>query len=440
MSNPLAVELNEIIQRESPQVFEMLSALGRELYFPKGILTQTAEAKQKAKQHNATIGIAKENGQAMYLDSVMRYFVDLKPDELLPYAPSPGRPDLRAKWKEMIVEKNPSLASKQVGLPVVTSGITHGLSVVADMFVDPGDVVMLPDMYWGNYNLIFAVRRGATVDNYPLFSPDGSGFDTEGFRRAVLSRAPDGKMIVVLNFPNNPTGYSVAEAEAEAIRNALEEAAAEHGCRIVVVCDDAYFGLFYEPQVLKESVFVRLADLHESILAIKLDGATKEDYVWGFRTGFLTFGSKIGTADSYLALEKKAGGLIRGTISNCAQISQSILLKAMSSEDYPRQRQEKFDLMSGRAVKVKEVLSQPRFASAWTPYPFNSGYFMCVKLNGLEAEAYRVHLLENYGVGVIASGKSDIRVAFSCIEEDQIESLFDTMLECAEEMKGNKAG
>ncbi len=439
MANQLAIELNEIIRRDNPLVFGMLSELGRELFFPKGILTQSAEAKQKATRYNATIGIAKESGQAMHLDSVMKHFADISADEILPYAPSPGRPDLRSKWKDLLVEKNPSLGSKAVSLPVVTNGITHGLSIVADMFVERGDVVVLPEMFWGNYNMIFGVRRGAATDHYPLFSADGSGFDTEGFRRAILKRAPENKLIVILNFPNNPTGYSVTEAEADAICNALREAA-EDDCDIVAVCDDAYFGLFYEPDVLKESLFVRLAGLHENILAVKLDGATKEDYVWGLRVGFLTYGIQGASAGTYEALEKKTGGVIRGTISNGPHLSQSVLLKAMSDEDYATQRQEKFAIMSARAAKVKQVLSQKQFAAAWTPYPFNSGYFMCVRLNGLEAEAFRLRLLEEYGIGVIATGGQDIRVAFSCIEVGEIAPLFDAMFECARKMKRAEVG
>ena len=61
----------------------------------------------------------------------------------------------------------------------------------------------------------------------------------------------------------------------------------------------------------------------------------------------------------------------------------------------------------------------------WTYYPFNSGYFMCLKLNNLDAETLRLHLLDQYGVGVIASNKTDIRVAFSCVEESDIEELFE---------------
>jgi hypothetical protein len=42
----------------------------------------------------------------------------------------------------------------------------------------------------------------------------------------------------------------------------------------------------------------------------------------------------------------------------------------------------------------------------------------------VEAEPLRVHLLEKFGVGVISIGKSDIRIAFSCIEKEDIRELF----------------
>jgi phosphoenolpyruvate carboxykinase (GTP) len=69
----LASELNEVIERENPHVFGMLSRLGKRLYFPKGILAQSEEAKDKAKHCNATIGIARENGKPMFLPSIMKY-------------------------------------------------------------------------------------------------------------------------------------------------------------------------------------------------------------------------------------------------------------------------------------------------------------------------------------------------------------------------------
>ena len=48
MMDPLTKELNSQIQKSSPSVFECLSDVGKQMFYPKGILTQSAEAKDKA--------------------------------------------------------------------------------------------------------------------------------------------------------------------------------------------------------------------------------------------------------------------------------------------------------------------------------------------------------------------------------------------------------
>jgi aspartate/methionine/tyrosine aminotransferase len=428
----LAAELNRSIEENAPAVMRLLSDLGKELYFPKGILTQTAEANQKATRYNATIGEARELQHSMGLAAIMRHFSDLGPDAVLPYAPAAGRADLRAAWREEIRQKNPSLGDTPVSMPVVTSGITHGLSTAADMFTDSGDLLLVPDQLWGNYLMTFSVKRGAQAKRYPLLDPD-EGFDIAGFRKVLDENAGRGKLVVLFNFPNNPTGYSITPAEADAIKDALVEVA-DGGCDIVSICDDAYFGLFYDDKVMKESLFTRLAAAHERLLAIKLDGATKEDFAWGLRVAFMTYGIGGGEG-AYEALEKKTAGCIRGTISNAPNVSQQLVLEAMSDPDYWAKKEEKFAVLRRRAVKMREVLAEPRFAAAWKSFPFNSGYFMCVRLNELNAEAYRVRLLNEYGVGVISTSESDIRIAFSCVDEADISDLFDVMLTCALEMK-----
>jgi len=215
--NPIAEELNRAIEGDNPHILDMLSDVGRNLYFPKGILSQTAEAKEKAHKLNATIGIATEKGRTMRLDSVMESISGIRAEESLGYAPSYGIPALRARWQEELYEKNPSLAGQRVSLPVVTNGITHGISVVGDVWVDPGDTVVVPDKMWGNYNLILGVRRGAVLRQYEMFS-ENSGFHLQAFENCINSEAAaGGKIIVLLNFPNNPTGYAITETEGDRI-------------------------------------------------------------------------------------------------------------------------------------------------------------------------------------------------------------------------------
>lgn len=423
--NTLAVQLNEKMQKENPAIYSMLSDLGKSLYYPKGILSQSAEASKKAHRFNATIGIAIENGEPMHFRHIQEK-VDYNPNDIYPYAPPQGKEALRSAWKEKLLKDNPSLQGKNFGLPIVTNALTHGLSIVADLFMDPGDVVITPDHYWGNYNTVFQVRRGGKVETFPLFNENG-GFDVDGFRTSLLKQT--GKAIVLLNFPNNPTGYTPSLQEGEAIVRVLKEVA-EGGLNLVVVLDDAYFGLFYENS-MKESLFALLAGAHPNILPVKIDGATKENYVWGLRVGFITYAAEPNVLE---ALEQKTKGIIRGTISSGSHISQTMILESLKSDEFEKEKQEKFNIMQGRANKTKEVLANEKFQTCWTYYPFNSGYFMCLKLHHIDAETLRLHLLDEYGVGVIASNKTDIRVAFSCVEEEDIEELFDIIFKGCQDL------
>ena len=428
--NPIAKKLNQDIEKGNPVLLEMMSDVGKKLFFPKGILSQGAEAKEKAHKINATLGIAKEKGRTMRFDSVMTAIKDIRPGESLIYAPSFGIPALRKKWQESIFEKNISLSGKKISLPIVTCGITHGISVFADVWVDPGDVVILPDMMWGNYNMILAIRNGAKISNYSIFTGNGE-FNLKAFEDKIREEAgKHKKLTVILNFPHNPSGYTVTEKEGNRIVEILISQA-EAGTNILAVTDDSYFGLFYEEESIKESLFARLSGKNSRLLAVKLDGCTKENFVWGLRVGFISYGCNfyVNPALLYEPLEKKTAGCVRGNISSASHLSQSIVLKSMLSDGYPAEKEEKFMILKKRAERVKEVLSDTKYKDAWDVHPFNSGYFMCLRLKSVDAERLRVHLLDKYGVGLISMDNKNLRVAFSCVEESDIKELFDIILQ-----------
>ena len=421
--NPLAVELNDIISHKSPAVFSLLSKRGKQIFFPKkGILAQAAEAKGKA--INATIGEAVEDDATpMRLESIASK-VSLNPKQVFPYAPSFGLPALREKWKTMIAQKNPSLLGKDYSLPVVSSALTHGLSMAGYLFLDEGDTLLIPDISWDNYSLIFGNGYGAKLETFPLFN--GDGLDLEGFRHALLAGEAQ-KKVVLFNFPNNPTGYSLTTNEAVQIQKIVLEAA-EKGHLIVAIIDDAYFGLVYENGIETESLFARLADVHSHVLAIKLDGPTKEDYVWGLRIGFMTYGIRLGTKELYTALEAKTAGAIRGNISNASHLGQSLLLQAYEASTYAAEKDVKFNTLNARYTAVKKTLAtHPEYAEQFEPLPFNSGYFMCVTLkNGLDCERVRQILLNEFDTGLInLSGV--LRIAFSAVSAEVIPVIFENI-------------
>lgn len=417
-----ALSLNNAIEKNNSNVLSMLSERGKNIFFPKlGILAQAAQA--KGKTINATIGEAVEdNGTSMHLPE-FDGLLNMPTANIFPYAPSFGKPELRSIWKESIYRKNPTLKDTIISNPIATNGLTHGLSMAGYLFANEGDTVLLSNHYWENYNLIFENNYGAKVSTFELFN--NGKFNTADFSKQ-LNAIEGEKIITLLNFPNNPAGYTPLVTEMKEIVAELKKLA-DNGKKVIVIIDDAYFGLVYEEKVFMESIFVELANLSENLLAVKLDGPTKEDYVWGFRVGFMTYGIKGGTVELFEALENKTAGAVRGNISNICQLSQSLLYNVYSAPTYEQSKKEKFEILKSRYTILRNALSKPEYADYFAALPFNSGYFMCVEpKKGLIAEDIRKHLLEKYSTGVIVLGNV-IRLAFSAVPQEQLPQLVENI-------------
>ena len=439
-------EINNVLKEASPTFYSVLSNLGKRLYMPKGIIFQSNQSKKHAKSYNASIGIAKENigfseGKGisvenlapMTLNSIGKYFVGLEQNEIFNYAPQPGLPVLRDYWHEKIVNQNPCLKSKeQISRPVLTGGLTHAISLAAELFTDPGDDLYLADKFWENYSLIFNVKYQVNFVHYKLYKDDYSGFNLESLEE-TLSKSKKDKLVLLFNFPNNPTGYTATEEEMDGIRDILVRIA-EKGKKIVVLCDDAYYGLFYDKNIYPGSIFSKLAGIHDNIVAVKIDGISKECYAWGFRVGFITFADNFQSADGYGVMEEKAISGIRSSVSSCSSIAQAVLSHAIKDEDYSKEREEKYRILESRVAKVKQIVYREEYKSYWDVYPFNSGYFMCLRIKDIPADTVRKHALFRYGLGTIAFDQ-DLRVAFSCISEENLETVFQIIANSIEDIK-----
>jgi aspartate/methionine/tyrosine aminotransferase len=423
------MELNGILKGSAAGA--LLSELGLRMFFPKGIVAQSAEAKKQATRANATIGIATKAGAPVFLDAIRSLVPGLTPEEIFPYAPTQGIEKLRELWKKEIARKNPDIGSAEFSLPVVVPGLTAGISTLADMFVNPGDTLIIPDLHWDNYPLIFETRCEARISLFPFYSNAG-GFNVDGLTAAMKGAAGAGKIVLLLNFPNNPTGYSPSRAEADAVVKAVREVAAS-GTRLLVITDDAYFGLFYEEQIYTQSLFARFCSLHENVLAAKVDGSTKEDLTWGFRTGFITFGARGLSKDQYDALVRKLMGALRSTISNSSILAQNLIIHAMENPDRQKEKEAAAQLLRSRYECVKKIVAG-RKSSAIQALPFNSGYFMSFRLNKGTAEDLRKKLLAESGVGTIAIDERCLRVAFSSVDIEKLPELYDIIYAAAEKL------
>lgn len=428
MINPLAQELNDALKGTTAG--QLLSDVGTRLYFPKGIIAQSGEAKKLGKVANGTIGTTVVEGKPVMLPSIHKFAPDLTAAELVAYAPTAGNPEFREIWKKELIKKNPRLEGKAISTPVVVPGLTAGISYLSDLFLDENHSLIAADPSWDNYVLIASARRNAEFVQFKMFK-DGK-FNIDGLEETLKEEAKKGSVRVLLNFPQNPSGYSPTRNEAQRLVSIMKNLA-ENGTKVMVWCDDAYFGLNYEDDIEPQSLFAYLCDLHENVLAAKIDGPTKEDFAWGARTGFITFGCKGMTEAQYDALVKKLMAAIRSSVSCASTPAQTLIRKGYETGKLDEEKKEFRKILERRYALVRKFINE-HTSSAIEPLPFNSGYFMSFDTKKINAEELRVRLLNEKGIGTIQIDSRTLRVAFSSLDENKIEVVYQAIYDMAEEM------
>jgi aspartate/methionine/tyrosine aminotransferase len=415
-----ASEINAPLERDVPALFRALSPLGRRAFFPPDIPSQAAEA--RGTTLNATIGqITDGRGGAVRLPVLASAFGDLPGrdlDQALLYSPIEGLPEVRQRWRDW--QRRHAPVGPPSSLPLVTVGLSHALSLLADLFGGEGKAVAIPTPFWGNYRQAFAVRTGARVLTGPAYV-DG-GYNPAAIPDALAGLPPGEPAVALLNIPSNPGGYTPDRAERRATVEALIVEAERRP--LVVICDDAYAGLVFEPEIPRESLFWDLAGAHPNLVAVKIDGATKEFSFFGGRVGFLTFAVEP-ESEAARSLESKVKMLVRSTLGSPVASSQVILLQALRKEGIETEVEAVRALLEGRYRSLKGALETVD-RRLLTPLPFNSGCFALVELPeslGLDSETVRKHLLAHHETGLISIAPRYLRIAHCSVDAAALPEL-----------------
>ncbi len=411
--------LNDHLCAAEPAAWPLLSELGRRAVFPPGIPQQAAEA--RGKRINATIGqVTDGHGRPLVPEELERALAGLsvgERDRAFLYSPIAGADELRRLWRERQERQSGGVASR-ASLPLVTVGLTHGLSLVADLFVEGGRAVAAAAPFWGNYRQTFELRRGGRLLTGAAYR--AGRFNPRAIVEALAEEPAEAPAVGLLNFPSNPGGYSPTAEERRELIASLVEVADQRP--LLAVCDDAYAGLVYEPGVPERSLFWDLLDLHPRLVAVKVDGATKEFSFFGGRVGFLTF-PFAPDSGAAAALESKVKCLLRATVGSPVAASQAVLTQALQSGRVEGQMAPVRDRLAARYRVLVEALAAVDRAHL-QPLPFNSGCFALIELAaGLDAEAVRRRLLERFDTGVIAIPPRHLRIAFCSVDRDTLPEL-----------------
>lgn len=407
-----------------------------------GLIAQAAEARNS--DVNGTLGVFTDEEQHIGILPAVHELVNLPAGKITAYAPSHGLADLRACWKERLQKMGHCTEemSQHTSLPVVTQGLTSGLSLCAKLFLQPGQSeLILPTPFWPNYRLIFNKIEATDLRTYDLFAEESPGHFTlnlnglsESLRASHGKVEPDLPLVVLLNLPHNPTGYTYTREEATKVKDVFVsflQSAPER--RLVVVIDDAYLGFHYSESCLPHSMLSLLGGAHKNLLCAHLSGATKEVYAWGLRVGFITFANPKLEEEGLVLLADKAAALIRGTLSNVSMVSQQLALASIQDKRTPIVHAQFYQTLKGRYTACRRELERPEIHRIFDVIPFNSGYFFTLRLKPGQGSAQdmRKRLLTEHSVGVVALDERLVRIAFSSIPTKDYPRLFDALISCA---------
>ncbi|HTG35254.1 MAG TPA: aminotransferase class I/II-fold pyridoxal phosphate-dependent enzyme [Thermoanaerobaculia bacterium] len=401
MEMTAGMKVNELLEREAPALFRALSPLGRRAFAAAEDPARAAHETHPPDLASAFGGLGARDLDAAFHGS-----------------PAAGLPEVRRRWREW--QRRSAPAGAPSSLPMVTVGLSHGLSLLAELFGGPGKAVAVPQPFWGNYRQAFGMRTGAKLLTAPAYV-DGR-YNPLALVDALAGLPPGEPAVALLNIPSNPGGYTPDRAERQAtVESLLAEAERRP---LVVICDDAYAGLVFEPEIPRESPFWDLAGAHPNLIAVKVDGATKEFSFFGGRVGFLTFGAEP-ESEVARALESKVRLLVRSGVCAPVAASQVILLQALRKEGIEHEIEAVRLLLQGRYRALKGALAEVD-PGLLTVLPFNSGCFALVAIPealGIDAETARRHLLARHDTGLVSIAPRYLRIAHCSVDEAALPEL-----------------
>ena len=168
------------------------------------------------------------------------------------------------------VEKKTGIAYNPEDEVLVTVGVSEGLDLAIRALIEPGDEVLYHEPSYVSYNPLIALAHGKTV---AVETKKENGFR---LTRAELEEKVTPKTkVLLLNYPNNPTGAALAKEDIEAIA----AFAIEHD--LIVFTDEIYAELTYDRDHYS---IISVPGMRER--TIYLHGFTKAWAMTGFRMGF----------------------------------------------------------------------------------------------------------------------------------------------------------
>ena len=315
------------------------------------------------------------------------------------YTPNAGLSDLRRSICRYL-KRRFDLEYQPIGQTLVTVGGSEGLDLAFRCLLEPGDEVIIPTPSFVCYGPLVSMIHGVPVyvetkvENEFRLTP-------EELKAAITPRTK----ILVLPFPNNPTGGIMHREDLEALAEVLR------GTNIMVVSDEIYAELTYGQHHVS---MANIPDMYERTIVI--NGFSKAYSMTGWRMGYV-----CGPKELIAAMTK----LHQYGIMSAPTTSQYAAIEAMEhgDRDIETMKQE-YDGRRRFLVDGFRQLGLDCFEPRGAFY-----VFPCIRSTGLSSEEFCDRFLEQEHVAVIPGsafgpgGEGFVRACYAASMKNLTEAL-----------------
>lgn len=334
-----------------------------------------------------SLGVGEPDFQTPWL--VRKKALDVLERKRMIYSSNQGLSELRSGISDYL-ERKYNLKYDPAGEIVVTVGGSEAIDIAIRAIVDPGDEVLIVEPCFVCYKPIVELMHGVAVsiptkeENKFKLMPD-----------ELRSRITDKTKLLILPYPNNPTGGIMTREDLEAIAEVLRDT------NILVLSDEIYSELTYGRK-------------HCSIAEI--DGMRERTiYVSGFSKAFAMTGWRLGYLCAPKPLASQMLKIHQYAIMCAPTMSQYAALVALKDCDEEVAKMvEEYNVRRRILVEGFNRIGLSCFEPEGAFY-----VFPCIRSTGMTSEEFCSRLLEEEKVAVVPgnafgeSGEGFVRVSYA---------------------------
>ena len=316
------------------------------------------------------------------------------------YTSNAGLKELRAEIARYL-DRRMGLKYDPAKEVLVTVGGSEAIDLTIRAVVQPGDEVIIPEPCFVCYEPITTLSGGVPV-HVACRQEDEFRLRADALKAAITPKTK----LLIMPFPNNPTGAVMEREDLEAIAEVLR------GTNIMVLSDEIYAELNY--------------GLQNHVSIATLPGmAERTVVVNGFSKTYAMTGWRLGYACGPAPIIKIMTKIHQSAIMSAPTTSQYAAITALKDCDGEIERmRNEYNMRRRLVVKSFNDMGLSCFEPRGAFYAFP-----CIKSSGMSSEEFCTKLLEQKHVAIIpgnafgASGEGYARVSYAYSVEHLMEAI-----------------